>query len=280
MTTAQSYLFALRSHHIDLGLSVQSFDDERLKRIIRGAKRQFGETPTRERKEITKEVLQSLVSHLTHTHDDVNLQAAFCVAFAAFLRVDEFTWKDWTSQSHLFRLSRGSIRFADDGHSVTIQLPSSKTDQFRHGVMIPLSASHDLTCPVVALRILVHRYPKPPTHPLFSRTIGNFTSKWVIQRLQTLLRKTGINPTGFSGHSFHRGAVNSALSAGISRSDIQKMGRWKSDAVDRYFSTTSNTKNLLQLSRQLHSQPGPSIPIATRIDLPCSSLHPSYPGNR
>ena len=68
----------------------------------------------------------------------------------------------------------------------------------------------------------------------------------------SLLRTAGINPEGFSGHSFRRGAANSALQAGISRPDIMKMGRWKSDAMDHYFSSTTNTKNLLALSKQLH----------------------------
>jgi hypothetical protein len=56
--------------------------------------------------------------------------------------------------------------------------------------------------------------------------------------------------------------------AGISRSDIMKMGRWKSDAVDRYFSSTSSSQNLLLLSRQLHSQPGPSISTADSLNNP------------
>src|SRR5579859_4513208 len=77
------------------------------------------------------------------------------------------------------------------------------------------------------------------------------------RKLRQALLFVGINPAGFSGHSFHRGAANSALKAGISREDIMKMGRWKSDSVDRYFSLTTANKLLFSLSTQLHAKPGP-----------------------
>ena len=158
-TTAQSYLSALRSHHVDLGLPTTVFDDERLKQIIRGAKRQYGTSLVRDRKEITKDILVSIVTHLRDTHDNINIHAAFCTAFAAFLRVGEFTWDNWTEQSHLTHLSRGSIRFTSDGNAL-LHLPTSKTDQFHQGTTIPLAASHDTTCPVTALKTLYLRYPK------------------------------------------------------------------------------------------------------------------------
>ena len=256
--TAQSYLSALRSHHVDLRLPTTVFDDETLKRIIRGAKRQYGISSIRHRKEITKDILISILAHLRNTHDDINIRAAFCTAFAAFLRLGEFAWDTWTSQSHLIQLSRGSIQFTSDGNAL-LHLPASKTDQFRQGTIIPLAASHDSTCPVSALKTLFHRYPNKNIDPLFTRVIGSFDGTWLIQRLHSLLRAAGINPDGFSGHSFRRGAANSALQAGISKQDIKTMGRWKSDAIDRYFSAATQTQHLLTLSKQLHSRPGPSI---------------------
>jgi hypothetical protein len=91
-TIAQNYLSAVRNHHVDLGLPTAIFDDERLKRIIRGAKRQYATSSIRDRKEITKEILMSMMTHLHNTHDDINIRAALCTTFAAFLRIDEFTW--------------------------------------------------------------------------------------------------------------------------------------------------------------------------------------------
>src|SRR5579859_5478369 len=225
--TTKSYISHLRSYHIDKGYTTDIFNDERIKRILRGAAHKYGNKPKRERLEITSEILQAILVTLRYTHDDVNIYAAFCTAFAGFLRIGEFTWLTWNNQSFLQSLSRGSIQFVPDG--VILQLLASKTDPFRTGVSIPLSPSGDIACPVSALRTLVQRYPRTAPAPLFSQLIGPFDRKWVLSKLRQALLFAGINPAGFSGHSFRRGAANSALKAGLSREDITKMGRWKSD---------------------------------------------------
>jgi len=179
------------------------------------------------------------------------------MAFAAFLRCGEFTWDSWTTNSYLFHLSRSSVQFQPD--FVTLHLPSSKTDPYRQGTLIPLASSPDIACPVTALSSLFTRYPSnSPSDPLFSRTFGPFNQAWVISRLHSALLASGIDPTGYSGHSFRRGAANTAAAAGIPKSGIKELGRWKSDAVDRYFSTSTTQSNRLLLSRQLHSLPGPT----------------------
>jgi integrase len=175
------------------------------------------------------------------------------------LRIGEFTWNSWTIESALVKLSRQSVHFTDDGN-VILHLPFSKTDQFRQGHRIPLAPSYDSTCPVTALRSLFQKFPAPLNAPLFARSFGPFSYEWVISRVHSLLLAAGVSALGFSGHSFRRGAAISALEAGVPRMDIMKMGRWKSDAVDRYFDSTSNTSHLLRCSGLLHSQPGHSTP--------------------
>ena len=200
-----------------------------------------------------------MLENLHSTHDDLNLHAAFCLAFSGFLRIGEFTWPLWNSQSHLLHISRGSVQFVPDG--LLLQLPASKTDPFRKGVSIPLSKSSDPSCPVSSLIRLTQRYPRPGTDPLFCRTYGPFDRKWVLSKISQTLLLAGINPKGYSGHSFRRGAANSALKAGISREDIMQMGRWKGDSINRYFSTSATNTFRFSLSKRLHTQPGPSSPI-------------------
>ena len=96
-------------------------------------------------------------------------------------------------ESPIQKLSCGSIRFVNDG--VLLQLPASKSDPFRRGVSIPLSPSHDSLCPVTALRDLIHRYPKPPSAPLFCRLHGPFDRTWVLRKISQALLFAGINPT-------------------------------------------------------------------------------------
>src|SRR5579859_4221235 len=254
--TARSYVTRLRSYHVDHGYSTELFNDERIQRILRGAARKYGNKPKRERLAITKEILQAIVLNLRGTHDDINLRAAFCTAFAAFLRMAEFTWSCWNDKSFLQHLSRGSVQFLGD--KVILTLPASKSDPFRQGVAIPLCSSGDSTCPVTALRLLYRRYPLPATAPLFSQACGPFDRQWALRKVSQSLLFSGINPKGFSGHSFRRGAAISAVNAGIAKSDIMKMGRWKSDSVERYFSAAAHNNLLFSLSTQLHTNPGPS----------------------
>jgi len=238
-TTVQRYLSGIRSHHIDLGLPTTVFTDERLKRIIAGARRIHIAIPRTQHDVVTIDILRSLVNSLnTSLFNDVNLHAAFCLAFAAFLRVDD-----------LLSLLRSCVIFSRDMQSLTLILPRSKTDQFGQTTSIFISIAADAKiCPVRSLQRLFTRYPRHLTAPLFSHSVGPFTQRWFISQLRSSLLRVGLNPAHFSGHSFRRGAATSALSAGISRSDIMRLGRWKSDSVDRYFSVSSNNANLLSLS--------------------------------
>ena len=257
MKTVRSYLTGLQSHHIDLGLPTTVFGDEQIKRILRGSLRIHGAAPIRPRAEITKDILTRIIRTLGYHYDDVNIRAAFTTAFAAFLRAGELTWDSWNpATSPLTSLSRGSIKFVDQG--VLLHLPMSKTDQFRVGHDIPLSPSGDPCCPVRTLRILFERYPKPATDPLFSTSCGPFNKKWFTDNLTRSLLKAGIDPTTYSGHSFRRGAANSAVAAGIPRDEVKGMGRWKSDAVARYFSKSTTQAQLFSANRRLHVAPSSS----------------------
>lgn len=113
-----------------------------------------------------------------------------------------------------------------------------------------------------ALQLLFQRHWKPKTDPLFCRVYGPFDRKWVIKMLSQALLFAGINHKGYIGHSFRRSAAVSALMAGIAKEDIMQMGRWKSDSIERYFSSTATNTFLFSLSRQLRAHPSPSSSIS------------------
>lgn len=156
--TTITYVTHLRSHHIDRGFATNIFNDERIKRILRGAARKYGKNPVRERLEITKDILRPLLQNLCITHDDINLRAGFCTTFAGFLRMGEFTWSSRDHQSFIHHLSRGSVQFVNGG--VILHLPASKMDPFaKVSLFHSLRRRGDLSC---------HR----TTHP-FANVIPN-----------------------------------------------------------------------------------------------------------
>ena len=183
------------------------------------------------------------------------MHTALCVGFAGFLRAGEFTWEKWNPlQSPRLRLSRKHITFEEE--TVTLHLPSSKTDPFASGVDIYLTKSPiPEICPVRALKRLFARFPTPADAPLFTRAFGPFSRSYFVEQTKSLLLQVGVDPSKYSGHSLRKGAAISAKAAGIPRDEIKLLGRWKSDAVDIYITESAKQDHkarMLQLQSQLH----------------------------
>ena len=207
--TIKLYLTGLRSYCIDLGTAdLSAFEDPRPQRILRGVKifHAARETEPRERLPITRDPLLRLVSRLdTSTHKGATLRAAFCVAFAAFLRIGEFTWStaDWKAEGefHQWHMTRSSAQFhPTQGNGIPerllLTLPASKTDPFRRGITLTIAAAGDGACAVEALHHLT-TWPSEPHAPLFSNIpfdtfhanhcLASFNRNWVVSQLRHLL---------------------------------------------------------------------------------------------
>jgi len=219
--------------------------------------RVYGEGSKAIRYPITSDILLRMVYEITDDDEGVNLKAALCVGFAAFLRSGEFTWDTWSPDSHRLHLSRKHVVFQSDG-SVTLTLPASKTDQSHVGVEIYLAHSPlSPLCPVTALKNLFNRCPAHPHAPLFIRPFNQpFSKPFFVLAMHHLLLNAGISTVGYSGHSLRKGAAVTADRNRISRHDIKLLGRWKSDAVDIYIDERQkpdHIQKLLHLNAQLLS---------------------------
>lgn len=129
--------------------------------------------------------------------------AAFCLAFAAFLRIGEFTHSaaELNSNSSEFQewhITRGSIFLEKDW--LELFLPASKTDPFRHGVTITVAASYDAGCAVASLHHLFWRFPFRKTAPLFNTNMG-FTRQFFTNTLRQIFSDLGYTGN-YAGHSF------------------------------------------------------------------------------
>lgn len=230
----------LKSHQVDLGYNNDIFDnDGQIKRMLRGVKVVTGIKPKAERLPITRDIVFKLVGQCDESFNGTVMRAAICTAFAGFLRTGEFTYDKWDSASHNSKVSRGSVQFHKK--SVVLTLPKSKTDPFGKGVPIPMPQTGDAICPREALKTLFTNFRAPAEAPLFCcnhelgyRNKMYFTRSWFLGQLRSLLLKAGINPEGFNGHSFRKGAAHSAAAAGMSGDEIKTLGRWKSDAYKLY----------------------------------------------
>lgn len=249
--TIKSYLGGVKSCQIDMGIGdLEVFQLPLLQRILTGIKRLHGEGESKERLPITRDILLKLLANLNPAKDiHANLHAAFCLAFAGFLRAGEFTYSPQDQKNPAFsewHITRRSISLQTD--KLYLSLPLSKTDPFRRGITLTIAASNDPACAVSSLQNLFRRFPKSPNSPLFQLPEAvAFSRQYLAAALKTYLQMAHI-PGKFSGHLFRRGAATTARQAGLTEDEIQLLGRWKSDSWKLYVQI--NESHHLQISRR------------------------------
>jgi hypothetical protein len=212
--TIQSYLAALRSVHVDRRLSTKVFEGEWLARVVSGIRRCTPLTPKKKALPITPDILEQLTApyETSNKYEDVNLNTAWKVAFAGFLRSGEFTQDDRQHDNlHTFsniKLTRGDVTFGPNNEYALLLLKRSKTDLQHRGVEVVLAATGSTICPVAALQRLFALFPEDSTAPLFSLQSRSFSYSRIVPILQQRLRDVGIaNYDQYRGHSFRRGAA-------------------------------------------------------------------------
>ena len=149
----------------------------------------------------------------------MTIYAAFCLAFAGFLRAGEFTYtaRDLSGMDfHKWFLIRRSVRFYDD--YIELILPALKIDPFRQGITLTIAATGDEVCVVTVLRRLFRDWLAPLLEPLF-QIGGSFTRQRLTETLRETLATVGIDGY-YTGHSFRRGTAISAREAGLSEDEI------------------------------------------------------------
>ena len=132
--TIKAYLTGLRSAHVDMGyIDLSVFQNPLLQRIIAGIRRMRGEAEIKERHPITRDLLIRILYLCDdNTIAGANLHAVFCLAFAGFLCIGEFTYSADDRAAPDFAswfLTRRSITLHED--YLELSLPASKTDPFR-----------------------------------------------------------------------------------------------------------------------------------------------------
>ncbi|CAK5284821.1 unnamed protein product [Mycena citricolor] len=262
--TIKQYLSHVRSFHVDADMPFTVCESPILQRLIRGVKRFHGECDWKPVQPITLPILTAMLSELRpgDTPGHTTLYAAFSLAYAGFLRSGEITAGSGSSSASL-NLRRSNVEFLpsfDECTHVNLTLPASKTDPFRKGVTISIAAAPGLiTCPVAALKRLFTELPRPLTAPLFEGLDGKpLQYKAFVAGLRDALASAGIDPTGFAGHSFRRGAASEAAAAGFSDYEIQLLGHWRSDSYKLYIE--NSLSRILSLSKNLHMAHPHSVP--------------------
>ena len=126
-----------------------------------------------------------------------------------------------------------------------LNLPASKTDPFRKGVLIPYFANASTICPVKAMATYrnLHRLRQPHRDaPLLVTQLGApLTRTFFLEKLAIMTDRLHYPPGRYSGHSFRSGAATTAAARQVPDHLIKTLGRWQSDCYNRYIKVSPVT---------------------------------------
>ena len=106
------------------------------------------------------------------------------------------------------------------------------TNQTRRGVSLFVSCTHNCLCPVTAILAYLAVRGTLTGTTLLAKDGTTLTCQKLVKMVQSML--AGIDPSGYSGHSFCIGAATTAAAKGIDADTIRTLGRWSSDTYQRY----------------------------------------------
>lgn len=98
----------------------------------------------KERLPITKDILEKITSSVPLSIEELNIDTAFKIAWAGFLRMGEFIYTKAEAQASTFvdtKPTRSDITFSDNDQHPILRLKRNKTDLNHSGVEIILAAT-------------------------------------------------------------------------------------------------------------------------------------------
>ena len=183
---------------------------------------------------VTKEILHSLVRSAPHITDCFYNNTLVCsmylLAFHGFLRIGEIVVSSVRKAYVVLQVDQVTVNQSE----CVIVFHSYKHYQ-GHPVSLVISPSADADfCPVKYMqRYLALRGSAPG--PLFVFPGGSpVTRSFFTENLNRSLIWSGLSPKTYKGHSFRIGAATMASMMGVSEEEIQRMGRWRSQAFKKY----------------------------------------------
>ena len=255
--TIKVYLAGIRSLHVVSGHDV-TFHNQltpRLHQVLKGIRKEKASIlPSRLCRPITRDIMLKIKVTLLkspHSYHNIMMWAACRLAFFGFLRSSEFTIPTQSGYDLEVHLSPKDVAVDNRAkpRMLKVIIKQSKTDPFRQGVTLCLGKTDSQLCPVDAL-LPYMAVRGNQEGPLFIMADGRrLTCQLFSDSLDNILASLRLDSGEYNTHSFRIGAATSASEAGIPDSTIMMLGRWQSNAYQRYIKTTP--EKLAQLSQTL-----------------------------
>ena len=238
--TVKTYLAGLRAWVIAMGLPEPNFWSPKIHLMIKSMHK--ARPPPPQPLPITFPLLTSMVNSLSNSQDHLMLAAAMTLQFFACLRASELCSDGNPGSPPL----RSSVHFPPNKTPPIMVYTVSKSKTNPHGFQVHLGCSGHQVCAVCIIHLLISSRPVSPTSPLFKFSSGApLTYQLYNTAIKQIALGAGIDPSRVSSHSFRAGAATQAASAGLESHNIQRLGRWRSDAYTTYMRPSPESYALL-----------------------------------
>ena len=215
---------------------------------MQGLKRRLAKVPFQVLP-LTPAIMKKMFSHLNMSlTQDRALWCSYLLSFYGLLRKSSAVPK-----SNDFNINkvlvRRNISVDVANNMVYLYLGHGKTNNFcTRDVVIPIPGNSDPALdPVRHLKALFSIVTVSQDSPAFTFAEGQFIKySSFTSRLKILLKKAGLDPALYSGHSFRRGGATFLHLCGGTALMIQASGDWSSQCFTRYI--------YLSEAERLHSQ--------------------------
>jgi hypothetical protein len=199
------------------------------------------EKPTQDvRLPITPSILYKLCDaseKLFSVQVSILLKSMFLLAFHGFLRIGEITVTSISKiNANLLHLSQLSM--SPEEQTVTITFNKYKHSSSAVPFQLNISSKNEhyslIRClaQYIKLRGMDHG-------PLFRLGSNPITRNFFTNHLQQCLRFSQLDLRTYKSHSFRIGAATTALMKGYTHEQVQRMGRWQSEAFKKYLRVNS-----------------------------------------
>ena len=212
--------------------------DFHLETTMKGLKRRLAGTP-KQVLPIDPVLLRRMYKYVDiRKPSDLSAWCGFLLAFYCLFRKANLCPKQGMDTPSVL-LKRSDVRLDETLHTVLVYVNFSKTNQYMHrSHVIPIPRNSDPALDLYShLKLLFSKVKTDPEAPLFSYSPNQFINhRTFTEKLKMLIKKSGLDPSNYSGHSFRRGGASYLYSIGGTTLMVQVLGEWSSQVFTRYLS--------------------------------------------
>ena len=240
-STVSVYLSAVRSLHVSEGYPDPLKDSHRLHQALKAIA--LEQSAQRRKQPITFKILSELQTYTNiENYDSYMMWAAINLGYFGALRASEYCITQLKFDCKM-NLCICDVKFEKESNvspgNMSVFLKCSKNDQYSNGIKLVIGCSGTDVCASCTVKNYLKRrsllFGDQPHAPLFIFGNGDPLTRTLLNKhIKLIMSLLGTDCTQYSGHSLRAGAATDAARNGLSDWEIKVLGRWSSDAYQRY----------------------------------------------